>query len=532
MVTAKLRQAGRPAAKARSLATILASALIALSVAALLVSSGLQILSNLQTQQAAIASTQQLIAQDAASAVSSFIERQFGVLSTAARLTDSDSSAEAWEQTLQSLLGLEPSFKHLILLDDGDQPLARASRVSLEASDRLLEQLTAAMLREMGQQERYVGPVFIEAQTSEPQVLIAIPVKSILGDRYGTLIADVNLKFMWDLIDQLRVGEAGQVYVVDRQGSLLAFSDTARVLRGENVAGIQVVREFTTAPGSGEAGAMSSYSGITGGRVVGSYVPLGQPDWAVVTEIPWREAYQDAIGAVVLSLGILVAVIALAGVSGVYIARRLTGPLVNLMHTATRIAGGERELLAAVDGPREVAGLATVFNRMTGELRSVMEGLEQRVSERTADLNAALAEVSARAAEQERLIGEITQQRQMIREMSIPILPVASDTLVMPLIGILDTERLADIQQRALQAIERQAARRLLLDITGVPIVDTQAAQGLLEVAQMARLLGARVVLIGIQPEVAQTIVGLGIDLSSLMATADLQTAIGSGSRR
>jgi rsbT co-antagonist protein RsbR len=120
----------------------------------------------------------------------------------------------------------------------------------------------------------------------------------------------------------------------------------------------------------------------------------------------------------------------------------------------------------------------------------------------------------------------------VIRELSVPILPVTDSTLVMPLIGDLDAARLADIRDRALHAIGGSQARRLLLDVTGVPIVDSQVAQGLLGVAQAARLLGAEVVLIGIRPEVAQTIVGLGLDLAAFGTAADLRTAITSADRR
>ena len=97
----------------------------------------------------------------------------------------------------------------------------------------------------------------------------------------------------------------------------------------------------------------------------------------------------------------------------------------------------------------------------------------------------------------------------------------------MPLIGALDSARLQLVQEQALRSIERTSAQRLVLDITGVPLVDSQVAQGLLAVVQAARLLGAEAVLVGVRPEVAQTMVGLGVALPGLRAYADLQTAVG-----
>ncbi len=161
-----------------------------------------------------------------------------------------------------------------------------------------------------------------------------------------------------------------------------------------------------------------------------------------------------------------------------------------------------------------------------GELEKLNAGLETEVARRTADLQQALRDVEARAAEQERLLAEIDSQRTTIREMSVPVLPLGRDKLVLPLVGALDSSRLADLQLRALAALEGGQARTLLLDVTGVPIVDSQVAAGLLETMQAARLLGAEVVLIGVRPEVAQALVALGIDIDGLQAEADLESAM------
>ncbi|MCS6842543.1 MAG: STAS domain-containing protein, partial [Roseiflexus sp.] len=120
----------------------------------------------------------------------------------------------------------------------------------------------------------------------------------------------------------------------------------------------------------------------------------------------------------------------------------------------------------------------------------------------------------------------IQRQQETIRELSVPVLPVSRDTLVMPLVGALDSARLIQVQEQALERLAATRARRLLLDITGVPIVDSHVAQGLIRVVQAARLLGAEVTLIGIRPEVAQSIVGLGINLNSIRTSSDLQSAL------
>jgi rsbT co-antagonist protein RsbR len=139
---------------------------------------------------------------------------------------------------------------------------------------------------------------------------------------------------------------------------------------------------------------------------------------------------------------------------------------------------------------------------------------------------AARAEAEAARAETADQLRTIEEQRSAIREMSVPILPLSRTALVMPLVGTLDGERLRMVQGQALNTIERSSARHLILDVTGVPIIDSQVAQGLLGVIQATRLLGAEVILVGIRPELAQTIVGLGLHLEGVVTRSTLQSGI------
>jgi rsbT co-antagonist protein RsbR len=159
-------------------------------------------------------------------------------------------------------------------------------------------------------------------------------------------------------------------------------------------------------------------------------------------------------------------------------------------------------------------------------LAELNNSLEQRVSDQTAELRHALTDVETRAAAQAELLAENAAQRNTIRELSIPVLPVSHDTLVMPLVGALDSARISELQTRALAAIEQSRARRLLLDITGVPVVDTHVAQGLVQAILATRLLGAEPILIGVRPEVAQTLVALGVDLADVHTEASLASAL------
>jgi rsbT co-antagonist protein RsbR len=120
----------------------------------------------------------------------------------------------------------------------------------------------------------------------------------------------------------------------------------------------------------------------------------------------------------------------------------------------------------------------------------------------------------------------ISAQTMMLHELSTPVIPFSDDVLVMPLIGTIDTRRAQQVLETLLSSIAASRARVAILDITGVPVVDTQVANALLRAAQAVSLLGAQVLLTGIRPEVAQTIVGLGVNLQTIVTRSTLQAGI------
>jgi len=133
-----------------------------------------------------------------------------------------------------------------------------------------------------------------------------------------------------------------------------------------------------------------------------------------------------------------------------------------------------------------------------------------------------------RAAEEHARLQEriIQAQAATLAELSTPLIPINDQVVVMPLIGAIDSDRAGQVLETLLHGIERSRARVAILDITGVPLVDTQVAKSLIVAAQAVRLLGARIVLTGIRPEVAQTLVGLGVDLGDIVTHSTLQSGI------
>lgn len=120
----------------------------------------------------------------------------------------------------------------------------------------------------------------------------------------------------------------------------------------------------------------------------------------------------------------------------------------------------------------------------------------------------------------------IATQQAALRELSTPLIPISDTVLIMPLIGTIDSGRAQQIMETLLEGVAAHRAETVIVDITGVAVVDTQVAQALVRAAQAVKLLGARVILTGIQPQIAQTIVHLGIDLSGIITRGSLQAGI------
>ena len=146
--------------------------------------------------------------------------------------------------------------------------------------------------------------------------------------------------------------------------------------------------------------------------------------------------------------------------------------------------------------------------------------VEKQVEERTAALHQA-------TAERENLQHEIIEaQKHALQELSTPVIPVIEGIIIMPLIGSIDTMRAKDITRGLLSGIREHRAKVVIVDITGVPIVDSGVANHLNKTIHAARLKGARTIITGISDAVAETIVDLGIDWGSIETVTDLRTGL------
>lgn len=240
-------------------------------------------------------------------------------------------------------------------------------------------------------------------------------------------------------------------------------------------------------------------------------VNVNVPHAAVVAR-PSALLWQLVIISIVLTAGIL----ALLWI----IAQQIAQPVREMSVVAREVASGNLDVTAQTTSTDEIGELTKVFNQMVASMRQAIDVERKAVD---AERTAKQATEEAQKVQQQL----IHAQRDALRELSSPLIPISDDVVIMPLIGTIDSQRASQIMEALLEGIARYKAKLVILDITGVSTVDTQVAQALIQTAQAVRLLGAQVMLTGIQPQIAQTLVHLGVELPDIITRGTLQAGIG-----
>jgi anti-anti-sigma regulatory factor/HAMP domain-containing protein len=343
------------------------------------------------------------------------------------------------------------------------------------------------------------------------------------------LVVYVGLDLGWlqRYAAQVELPDGATLTLIDKQGAILVrYPDDAKQVGKpafESPLATSTLASrpdaMVEAPGPGGTPTLYAFARIRGAEGSGNvHLSVG---------VPAARAYIAANRLLAINLGALGAATLLALIAAWIGGQVLIMRDVDRLVTATkRVSDGDLDVRVPSASGTELGMLASSFNHMVSEVAAAKENLEAQVEERTKALTTALSDLEARAAEQERLLSENEQQRARMRAMSVPVLPVTETTLVLPLVGALDAERLSHVQQEALYAVEKSRAEHLLLDVTGVPLIDESVAHGLFQVAAAARLLGSTVILVGISPAVAQSLVGLGVDLSAIETKSTLRAGL------
>jgi signal transduction histidine kinase len=263
--------------------------------------------------------------------------------------------------------------------------ISRSHAVSLDA-DRNFSRSAAFQKAVQGQS--YFGPVYF-VRESEPYITIALPIERYTGRVVGVLQAEVNLKYVWEVISAIRQGRAGYAYAVTRAGELIAHPDMSLVLQDRKVTQLdQVKAAFDPALGVAQAKAVVADS-LSGAKVFSSYAVIPNLNWAVIVEQPVSEAYEPLYGSMLRTSSLVLVGLVVALLASLFVARRVLGPLELLRKGTERIGGGDLDFRLNIKSGDEIEILADEFNKMTEHLSAAYTGLERKVAERTQALTIA-----------------------------------------------------------------------------------------------------------------------------------------------
>jgi rsbT co-antagonist protein RsbR len=454
-------------------------------------------------------------AQHAAQTVATFLQHQADTLATVGALSKEDRTHIS--SIMQSVLDHGPALLEVVYVDQEGNLIAGVSRdTSVLGSLFTIPQ--SAWFRTTRGGEPYLGDVQVSAQ-NEPYVIMAAPTADA-----GVIAARLRMTILWDEVGRVRFGQTSQVYVVNSDGQIIAHTDPGVVLANTRI-------EERPAPGAGQTSGeiwKGAYTNFQGVKVMGMSATLPGTDWVVVTELAQSEAAavrNSALGLLGGGLALFGGLV--MGVTTLLLNRRVFRPVEQLQAGAGRIARGDLDCRLDIARQDELGRLAASFNMMAEAVQEREEALqrlaatlEQEVQERTAELR---QQSEARARLQEEII---QGQAAALAELSTPLIPITDQIVAMPLVGAMDARRSQQVLAALLHGVEASRAMLAILDITGVPVVDTQFAHTLIQVARAVELLGARMILTGIRPEVAQALVGLGVDLSGIVTHSVLQQGI------
>jgi signal transduction histidine kinase len=288
------------------------------------------------------------------------------------------------------LLRQVPAITELVQIDRQGREQLKVSRLSMDVvgsgADLSREPaFVGAMASRV-----WFGPVYFRKE-SEPYMTMAVA----HGGRGGVTVAEINLKLIWDVISQIKVGKDGYAYVVDPQGRLVTHPDISLVLRGTDMKRLPQVAAALAAPGT-DTSAIDA-TNLAGVSVLSADAEIPALKWLVFVEVPTIEAQQPVIDAGLRSLGLLILGLLIAAGAGALLARRMVVPIRAMQAGAERIGSGELGHRLSIKTGDELESLADQFNRSAAALEESYATLEQRVEDRTRELTESLEQQTATA---------------------------------------------------------------------------------------------------------------------------------------
>ena len=312
--------------------------------------------------------------------ISQFVEEIESQLGWTTHLSWVPPALEQRELDGRRLLRQVPAITELMLLDPQGRERIHLSRQAEDSVDNKDSSSEEAFKTAIAGQT-YYGPVYFRRQT-EPYMKLAVGGARRVN---GVSIAEINLKHIWDVVTQIKVGQAGRAYVVGPDGRLIAHPDISMVLRNTDLSQLPQVKAARAAPAEPVPSSRSALD-LYGKRMLTAHTVVKPLNWLVFVELPENEANGPLHEAIARWLVVTILGLALALVPALLLARHMVVPIRAIADGAERIGTGALDHRIKIRTKDELEALAEQFNRMASQLQSSYGSLERKVEERTQQL--------------------------------------------------------------------------------------------------------------------------------------------------
>ncbi|MCW8915808.1 MAG: ATP-binding protein [Magnetovibrio sp.] len=356
-----------------SLRKALALTLVGLTVTAIVLVGSVSTWKIWVSERQAIETDLSYRAEQAASQVRKFLSSLQDSLETTALLAGIVTRSDANNRVLLArLMSRHSGVRTLSIIDTDGSEIVKSSRMDIVSKLTQLKWRNHPLLSQIKNRQPYIGKLTISAVSHEPLITFAVPVLSNLNKVEGALVAEFNLRFMWEALTVLDLKEGQDAYVINEAGRVLGHSVLHQVLREIHLPKDVVQKHFESA----KTGNLSHIFGINGNEVLSVAKQMNSINWLVVVNVPTDIAYTPLYQAIWFSVVVIFLVGTLAAVVAVFFANKLTRPLTDLIFQSAEIARGRFNQGTLNQGASEIRHLSQALNDMSLQLKDAFDKLE------------------------------------------------------------------------------------------------------------------------------------------------------------
>jgi signal transduction histidine kinase/CheY-like chemotaxis protein len=341
--------------------------------------------SSYQDQKTSLIRIQREQAESAAAKIGQFIKDIEGQIGWMNQLVSSATTTEQHRFAVRLLLRQVPAITELVQIDEDGREQLRVSRLAMDVVGSQADLSRDLKFGEAMARKVYYGPVTFRRE-SEPYMTVALA-----GARRdaGVSVAEVNLKLIWDVVSQIKVGKKGKAYVVDADGRLIAHPDISLVLRNSDFSRLAQVQTARAGGPSVVPEQAQIAEDVQGRQVLTAHAAIAPLGWLMFVEVPLEEAYAPVYASLLATGLVLLAGLILAVFSSFVLARKMVTPIRALQTGAARIGAGALDHRIDISTGDELQALGEQFNGMAAQLQQSYATLERKVDERTHQLQLA-----------------------------------------------------------------------------------------------------------------------------------------------